>query len=288
MLSTTTPTNVITNPIASVSSFMNGPSVQQTGDIFNTLLTQPSVASVNTFPAAGPSAANMSATFAQSALLGALPSGTPETINAILLSLLGKTDTFTQQSSDIDHGVPDRVRVQIWSNKYIDFVQLLRINSAAAEPVLFKVPKGKPDKMHTYMGWTKAFHIFQVIYCQKFPEQNIPLIKYEETIRDLYQRAPNAFGWREYDERFRFRRQSTLAPWEVRDAELWLNVAPQQNRNGGGSNWQGSSTSFSQPFRSYNNNNGNSYQKSGKDFKKSSGGKFQPLFDKCKNKGVCF
>ena len=116
-------------------------------------------------------------------------------------------------------------------------------------------------------------------------------MRYEETIRNLYQRSPNGYGWRDYDERFRFQRQSTLCPWDQIDHELWLqsitfgtssyNMGPQNSYNP-----QNSHTA------SPNGNNAasNSFRNQSYryDSNKRPNGKFNEAFQVCKAKQICF
>lgn len=250
----------------------------------------------NVEPVAGPSHAPVSAPVVNNPVLpnlfGSLGSITSEGLNELLLRLLGKNDTYECVANDIDQGIPDRVRAEIWANRYVDFVQLLKADSARNEPDLFKSTKHKNEKMHSFMGWSKAYHIFQTIYVQKYPEQNIDLIKYEETVRDLYHKMPNTNAWREYDEKFRFRRQSTLAPWSQRDMELWQNVTIYATKIGPRNPSNNSqNTSSSGSFRNSSSNQGSTQSSNyfnGQQNKPNYGSKIQAIFQTCKQKQCCF
>lgn len=225
-----------------------------------------------------------------SGLLQSLATGSPEDLNKALLKMIGKSRTFTSPSSVLDQGVPDKIRAEIWADRYIDFVLLLKTNSPYVDPdkIQEKHEKAKVEKVHTYLAWTKAFGIFHSVYIQKYPEQSQALLEYADTIRELYQRAPNGFGWREYDEKFRFRRQSTLCKWDDVDSKLWLKIASYQTYNSSTQRGSGGSHSYESNVKNNNFQTSGNKNFNNKNNKKQSGGKSSALFRACAAKQLCF
>lgn len=260
--------------------------------------------SSSTFAAASQSTAGLSEDIAvRASLFGALAQESPQAMNDAIRVLLGKSETFNMSFTTLDQGISDRVKTEIWNHHYVDFVQLLRLHTAYAEPTLLKTPKVKNEKIHSYLAWTKAFEVFHVIYIQKYPDQSSALIQYSSVIRDLHHRAPTTYAWREYDERFRYRRQSTQCPWDWTDPELWMKAMmcavinvknytpanpfstdsnPKNSDSHSSSTTQVTTTSKANSQSKFNHN-----QNKG-DRKPFTGGKFNALFQTCKSKNMCF
>ena len=131
-------------------------------------------------------------------------------------------------SSPLDAAVDLKLKQKIWSNSYLDFALLLREHSEDQPPghqmglekqdaqsVYLSVSKKKDL---TYNQWLKAFFMFATVYTQKFPNDYCHLLKYADTIRELY---ASGAQWHTYDEMFRRSRESTLWPWQTLQMELW-------------------------------------------------------------------
>ena len=81
--------------------------------------------------------------------------------------------------------------------------------------------KQNAPKITSIETWTDALIIFMNIYCSVHTEICAQLLKYLHTIRLGAKRS--AFGWKSYDEQFRFRLSlDPMASWATIDSELWL------------------------------------------------------------------
>ena len=201
----------------------------------------------------------------------AMPISGPDAFNSTLLTLIGKNDTFNQPASSIDQGVPDRLRLEIWADKFVDFNELLKADTPYAETGIAKLSRSRPQKIKSFMTWSQAFYVFHAVYLQAHPTSGPSLIQYIENIRHLSQRFPDAFVWRDYDERFRYKRQSSAAAWDVIDTDLWLKCTTNVQQQSHGSYQKPPSTA--QSFHSP---------------QKRSGGQRNQAFKQCAAKGYCY
>lgn len=255
-------------------------------------------------------------------VLSAAASGSVAAMNAAM-SVLGKSKndesdkdtgkdkaevTHDFPATMLNEGLSDKIRRDIWSDKFVDFVQLIKVTSPYSDTDSKNKDKDKVERIHTYMAWTKAFDIFHSVYIQKFPDQSAPLLAYASNVRELYQRFPSSFSWREYDEKFRFRRQSktdsasVLKPWDKLDTDLWTkcttyNVSRMLNQrpfpgNTHQSSFSGqTSTNFKQNFGSNTNGNQSQKQNSGSknnNNRQSSFNRQNPVFQTCNAKNICY
>lgn len=228
--------------------------------------------------------------------LGINPLGSIAAANQAMDKLAGKTISHTYQATSLNEGLSDAIREDIWSNRFVDFVQLLKVTSPYADPDL--KAKDKKEKIHSYIAWAKAFDIYHSVYIQKFPSLGAALLTHGCNVRDLYQRYPMSYSWREYDEKFRYRRQSTLCPWDRLDADLWVkcttyNLAKSTNFrspqnlhqprfpfNPNNNNPNSGSFGFNQNFSRQQNNNNNP--------RPANDGRNSAVFKFCIDKGICF
>lgn len=211
------------------------------------------------------------------------PNGSVETLNAALLTILGKKEqTFNLPCKTLDRGISDAMRLQIWNNKYVNFLDLvIKNDSYANQSKPGTYPKG--SKINTYQLWAKAFNIFHSIYVQKHPHLGGELCQYGELIRELYYRAPNTYAWRAYDEDFRFQRQSDLKSWDKMDVESWVTLTTLKQYNTpkfSTPNQDHYSKSYSNKGKNQNKGQGNSYQKGGTHS--------SATYQKCIDQGICF
>ena len=145
-----------------------------------------------------------------------------DTLNSTLASLLGKKNvsTFSPSVGVIDRGVNDELRQCIVNDQYVNFADLIVPLTPIKNPTRFK-----NRMIQTFDQWQKAFNVFVTIYTSKFPDAMSALMEYSNVILDLYLRNPGSVGWRQYDEVFRFHRQSDKRSFAIIDNTLWLQVA---------------------------------------------------------------
>ena len=134
--------------------------------------------------------------------------------------------------------IPDRLKAKIWAGEYVDLALLLHDNFAQPQdyalsvqsagdgqgPTLCVSPaKGKTDVL-SFQQWLKAFEMFMSVYLVH--PGHLPsaphMLKYIETVRNLYERGGN---WHAYDEAFRSLRQQRGWAWDSVNWELWMNAS---------------------------------------------------------------
>ena len=154
---------------------------------------------------------------------GAQSSASYELVNRSLLSILGKANeqkSFSSAVGLVDRGVDDSLRAAICNDEYVNFGDL----TIPMQPPSAKGSR-KTRSIYTFDQWQKAFNIFVTIYATKFPGSLSALMEYGNIINDLYLRNPTTYSWRQYDEMFRYRRQSDRRSFGNVDQTLWLQVA---------------------------------------------------------------
>ena len=155
---------------------------------------------------------------------------------------------YNQPGRPIDLKVPDKIRQKIWSNQYIDLSVLLdptqhqscslTIISDPGEPIRFG-PASKPKVISALGQWCSAFEIFITVYCQKYPEALSSLMTYMNSIKSLNHKGGDYLN---YDQEFRYLKQSTNMSWDTIHTGLWLEyrdttrMRSQQNKNKGSNN----------------------------------------------------
>lgn len=133
---------------------------------------------------------------------------------------------------DVAAHVPDHLRQQIRKGEYVNFALLLKgaveladFCSGASlrltqDGRLETGPKECKDKITSIEKWTDAFIIFMSIYITCHQERTHELLRYMWNIRECAARQ-SGFAWRTYDEQFRLRQASALAPWGQINNDLW-------------------------------------------------------------------
>lgn len=206
------------------------------------------------------------------------PNGTSDNLNSAILDLLGKKEhTYDLPSTSIDRGINDAMRLKIWNNSYVNFLDLvIRHDLYSNQNQTGSTPRG--GKINSFSLWQKAFNIYHAIYVQRYPELSAALCQYSEFIRELHFKAPNTYAWRSYDETFRFQRQSDNRPWGQIDMELWVRLTTLSKFNTQSTSQNSGYSTFSK---------GKNYQKSSSYNSKGSF-KNSSIYDKCIENGICF
>ena len=138
--------------------------------------------------------------------------------------------TISGNNINLEDMVDLKIKEQIWSEKLPTLAILLKpCNNNATliaklsddhtldgQPIILPTPKH--NNIRDFDEWLQAFFIFVAVYCQKYPDQVGPLMKYADTIRSLSRLGGN---WKFYDETFRKLRPVTGWPWNTFQHELW-------------------------------------------------------------------
>ncbi|XP_013405092.1 uncharacterized protein LOC106169958 [Lingula anatina] len=145
--------------------------------------------------------------------------------------------------SPLDQHVSRTLRQKIWDNEYVSLRDLLPHTSNTLTPfdivedeqfvqrkktdaegnlTLILAPVTKKRSPLTFTQWQVAFNIFSAIYIQKFPQQSLNLLQYNNRIVEMY--ANKGSLWLSYDERFRANFKSMGYKWEVPDAVLLAEI----------------------------------------------------------------
>ena len=141
-------------------------------------------------------------------------------------------------SQDLGCNVPNKTKIKIVSNEYIDLATLLvkNIEPDGIEKQLTVrnggiVLETKKDlsKINNIQEWTDAFLVFATIYTTAFPGSIGGILKYIHTIR-LGASRTSGLGWKNYDVQFRLKKEKNPAmSWAIVDHELWLLYMHQQS-----------------------------------------------------------
>lgn len=118
--------------------------------------------------------------------------------------------------------IPDKIKKLIYEGKYVDFTDLVCPEPDIAGPkdssnladslraALFSLPKKR--KVLTQLEWLRAFDIFLVVHCQRFPKDFSSLVTYSTRIKILMEKEAD---WRTYDAQFRKDRAISKCSWTV-------------------------------------------------------------------------
>lgn len=117
--------------------------------------------------------------------------------------------------------VSSKIKAKIWAQEYIDLGSLLSLSPpssnnyslslkanreiSSATPEVFMEPNDKPRRIFHISQWLAAFNAFVAVYTERFPQKAPQLMKYCETVREIFAKGGD---WRFYDEQFGFLRQS--------------------------------------------------------------------------------
>ena len=170
-----------------------------------------------------------------------LPMASSVGIVDTVLTLPGPTQARVSRlitnSLSLHSHVPQKTRLKIWFNDFVDIYSLLPEVSLVPQEMTLTVrpggtdggpsvcvsPKPKSDS-HTFYAWSKDFDIFCSVYLLKPGNtvQATKLFQYRHIIRNLLERGGD---WRGYDESFRTMRASEGWEWDEMHSQLWLMAA---------------------------------------------------------------
>ena len=160
-----------------------------------------------------------------------------------VLNLPGPTQARVSRlitnSLSIHSHVPQKTRLKIWSDEFVDISSLLPEVSLVPQEMTLTVRPGGNDggpsvcvtpkpksESRTFYSWSKAFDIFCSVYLLKPGNtmQATKLFQYRHIIRNLMERGGD---WRGYDESFRTMRAVEGWEWDEMHSQLWLMAAQQ-------------------------------------------------------------
>ena len=79
-----------------------------------------------------------------------------------------------------------------------------------------------PKVPRNFNEWLRWLHIYASIFTANYPEEAPQIFTYISKILQFYQRSPNTYTWRVYDELFRGVRQLAHdEPWHMTNDELY-------------------------------------------------------------------
>ena len=126
--------------------------------------------------------------------------------------------------------LPDKVRQDILSDKYVDFQSIAYPNQEQAYtmsldgpnegPVINFAPKKRRPLSEN--EWSSAWDDFVAVYADAYPHKLSDLITYGKSIKAMMAKNQN---WRTYDEQFRKDRELTLCSWASVRVDLQLSTA---------------------------------------------------------------
>ncbi|XP_078503724.1 uncharacterized protein LOC144762415 [Lissotriton helveticus] len=124
--------------------------------------------------------------------------------------------------------IPVEVKERVWKREFIDIFTLLEHRNRGTDT--FK--GAEQDKESKYrkrvrpkeniVNWLDAFALLAAIILEKYPDQGLPLFRYNQAIQERFRR----FGgkcWLLYDLDFRERMEGTPGmSWDQREADGWM------------------------------------------------------------------
>ena len=130
-------------------------------------------------------------------------------------------------SMQIDRKVSPKLMLDIWENKYVEFLDLIDKKDDTYQPLQLVINDAgeqqwvpiKANRQITNIGqWSRAFDIYLAVYTRKYPEQIHNLLAYATKVKDL---AYSNGDYIRYDREFRISRARYNVPWETPNLELW-------------------------------------------------------------------
>ena len=135
----------------------------------------------------------------------------------------------------LDRRVNDKVKKDIWENKYVDLHLLLpQDDKEECSPIL---APGKPGEHAKWQEpkitkgklsideWCQAFCVYISVYTRKFNESTPGLMAYYNKVQSLAAKGGNFIY---YDQEFRVAREQEGIPWHVPLLDLWMECLPLQ------------------------------------------------------------
>lgn len=234
---------------------------------------------INYLFSANPSASNTVSSCNQSAIPIAFPlsSNHNEIATDTDSTIIPHRQALSSICSPLGDCIPNSIREKIIKGEFVEFGLLVdkaesRSNSVSEAPTLGVNAQGQlimmneaksQNKITSIHSWTSAFLVYTAVYLSAHPHRTQELLKYGHVIRLAASRC-GAFGWRSYDEQFRYKMQRyPQNSWAAMDGELWnMYIAvPSQflpSNKGGRGGAQGNFRGFGRGQRGGQRRNGGS------------------------------
>ena len=157
----------------------------------------------------------------------------------------------------LDRRVPDKLKKEIWENKYIDLRSLLPLEDKEevspilapgkpGEPARWEEPKLSKGKL-SIDEWCQAFCVYISVYTRKYSESTPSLMSYYNKVQNLSAKGGNFLY---YDQEFRVAREQNGIDWDIPLLDLWMECLPlQEVQSEQTSNFKVSNNSGSSNFR---------------------------------------
>ena len=115
---------------------------------------------------------------------------------------------------------------KIWRGEYVEMLKLLHRELRAKEGTKeeeYELAR-RPRVPLTIENWTSAFLIYASVYCERFPERSVALLKCMDVIRKA-QITYGGYAWVHYDEEFRARlSEDADGHWGELDSDLYMHT----------------------------------------------------------------
>lgn len=148
------------------------------------------------------------------------------------------TNIVSLNSSALPIGalVPEKTKLCIWNNEFIDLTSLIDKRYNNDEVTLtfsatghnISVSAKEESKNLTIGKWLSAFTIYMDIYIQRYPKEASGLLSYICMMRDL-ERVHGVAAFNFYDRNFRAHRQCQPLAWGALHHELWIRATTMAN-----------------------------------------------------------
>ena len=170
----------------------------------------------------------------------------------------------------LDRRINEKIKKEIWENKYIDLHLLLpQDDKEEVSPILAPGKPGEPARWQEPQiskgklaidEWCQAFCVYISVYTRKYTEATPARMAYYNKIQNLASKGGNFLF---YDQEFRLAREQDGIAWDIPLLDLWMECLPLQqvkseqtsSYKGFNSNVQSSSNFRSSKSSSKNNKN---------------------------------
>ena len=114
---------------------------------------------------------------------------------------------------EVGANVPSDLKLQIWNNEYVDFVDLIYPNNKGSMDLTYSggrsltLTQKRPREIKDILQWTEAFEIFAAVYLEK-PENEGKYRQLMTYVRYIRRLAARGLNWRDYDHHYRHDRRT--------------------------------------------------------------------------------
>ena len=155
-------------------------------------------------------------------------------INTVLFNTSNSRPVMLASGVPAGGNIPLRIKQKIWTDKYIDFHDILHpetqntyymsLSGQNDTPQLNFQPKRKRSLSET--EWSAAWDDYMAVYTTKYPSQLNDMITYSKTIKDFMRLG---YNWQHYDIMFRTDREYTKCSWAALRVDLQISISTQRS-----------------------------------------------------------